>query len=89
MNKKQTAKPQPANASPQGKAQLALQPSVNAAVVMESYQSNVHGKDVDINELVEGLRATFVQVKDGNLSSLEAMLIGQATALQSIFTRAC
>ena len=86
MNKKQKAKPQPANASPQGKAQLALQPSVNAAVVIASYQSNVHGKDVDIDELVDGLRTTFVKVKDGNLSNLEAMLIGQATALQSIFT---
>ncbi|MFM9437410.1 hypothetical protein ACFDR9_004497 [Janthinobacterium sp. CG_23.3] len=67
-------------------AKLALKPSVNAAAVMESYQANVHGKDVDINVLIDGLRDSFNDVNGGDLSTLEAMLIGQATALQSIFT---
>lgn len=68
------------------KAELALMPSVNAASVIQSYQSNIMGKDVDLTTLVEGLRESFSTAKDGDLSTLEAMLIGQATALQTIFT---
>ena len=67
-------------------ARMGLQPSINAAAVMESYQRNVFGKEVDINVLIDGLRDSFGKSKDGDLSTLEAMLIGQATALQSIFT---
>lgn len=67
-------------------AHLALRPSVNAAAVMASYQGNIAGKDIDMRALVDGLRDSFDTVKAGDLSTLEAMLIGQATALQSIFT---
>lgn len=67
------------------KAQLLLQPSINAAVVITSYQSNIVGKDVDFLTLVDELTDSFGATKDGDLSNLEAMLIGQATALQSIF----
>ena len=70
----------------QKKARLALLPSINAASVIESYQSNVMGKDVDLQTLVDGLRDSFSTAEAGDLSSLEAMLIGQAMALQSIFT---
>ena len=35
---------------------------------------------------MEGLRNTFKEVKDNDLTTMEAMLIGQATALQTIFT---
>lgn len=68
------------------KAELALRPAVNAAGVIESYQANIAGKDVDVNALVDGLNASFSTVRDGDLSHLESMLIGQATALQTIFT---
>jgi hypothetical protein len=68
------------------RAQAALMPSFNAAVVMTAYQDNIVGKDVDLVELVESLRESFDKSKDGDLSGLEQMLIGQATALQSIFT---
>jgi hypothetical protein len=53
---------------------------------MQSYQSNIAGEDVDLVQLVEGLRKSFGKSKDGDLSQLECMLIGQAMALQSIFT---
>lgn len=66
-------------------AKLALAPSINAAAVIETYQGNIAGKDVDFPALVDGLRESFTQSKDGDLSRLENMLIGQATALQSIF----
>lgn len=65
---------------------MALQPSVNAAAVIQPYTGAMFGKEPDINVLVDGLRDSFKTVKDGDLSSLEAMLVGQATALQSLFT---
>ena len=67
-------------------AQMALQPSVNAAAVIQAYTGAMFGKEPDINVLIDGLRDSFKILKDGDLSSLEAMLVGQATALQSLFT---
>ena len=65
---------------------MALQPSVNAAAVIQSYTGAMFGKEPDINVLIDGLRDSFKGVKDGDLSNLEAMLVGQASALQSLFT---
>ncbi|OGB22676.1 MAG: hypothetical protein A3I66_12650 [Burkholderiales bacterium RIFCSPLOWO2_02_FULL_57_36] len=76
----------PAKATGVRNAELALLPSINAAAVIEKYQGNVMGKDVDMAALIDGLRESFDKSRDGDLSRLEYMLIGQATALQSIFT---
>ena len=65
---------------------MAVRPSINGASVIHAYQGNVMGKDVDMNVLIEQLRNTFTEVKGGELHTLEAMLISQATALQTIFT---
>lgn len=67
-------------------AEAALKSSHNAAYVMEAYQSNTVGDGVDINGLIDGLQKSTTSVNGGDLSSLEAMLVGQATALQTIFT---
>jgi hypothetical protein len=64
-------------------AKMALRPSVNAAVVMESY-SKPFG-DVDIEALVDSLSAGINDVWAGDLKRAEAMLFGQANALQTIF----
>lgn len=72
--------------TPDDKAILALMPSLNGAAVIHAYQGNVMGKDVDMNLMVDHLRTTFAEVKGGDLHTLEAMLISQATALQTIFT---
>ncbi|MES2686418.1 MAG: hypothetical protein V4706_06310 [Pseudomonadota bacterium] len=72
--------------TPAAKARMALLPSVNGATVIEVFQGNVMGKDTDMNVLIERLRDTFIEVKGGDLHTLEAMLISQATALQTIFT---
>ena len=77
---------QPAETPGIWNAKLALLPSINAAAVMEKYQGNVMGKDVDMATLIDGLRDSFDKSTNGDLSRLEYMLIGQATALQSIFT---
>ena len=68
------------------KGRMSLLPSVNAAAVIEAYQGNVVGKDADMGAMIERLRDTFTEVKGGELDNLEAMLISQATALQTIFT---
>ena len=65
---------------------MALLPSLNSAVVIDAYQGNILGKDTNINLMIDGLRETFKEAKTGDLHTMEAMLIGQATALQTIFT---
>ena len=64
----------------------ALRPSINGASVIKAYQGNIVGNDVDLAELVQGLSDSCKRVNDGDLSTLEAMLVSQATALQTIFT---
>ena len=70
----------------QAVAWMAVNPETNAAVVIDAYQSNIAGDDVNLMALIEALRKSTDQSKAGDLSHLEAMLIGQATALQTIFT---
>ena len=70
----------------QALARTALRPTINGAVVVKAYQCNLLGKDVDMSELVQGLTDSCKRVNDGDLSTLEAMLVSQATALQTVFT---
>lgn len=91
-----TKKPAPAAKMPKGakpyvmtvadKARMAVRPSINGAAVIQAYQANVMGKDADMNVLIDQLRETCTEVKGGDLHTLEAMLVSQATALQTIFT---
>lgn len=67
------------------KARIAVSPSLNGAAVIATYQGNVLGREVGVVALIDALEATFTDVKAGDLGALEAMLISQATALQSIF----
>ena len=70
----------------QAVAAAAVMPAINAAVVIDAYQANIVGSDVNLMALIESLQQSTDQTKAGDLSHLEAMLIGQATALQTIFT---
>ena len=76
---------QPEQSKAQALSHAALRPSVNCASVIEAYQGNLMGKEVDLGALVEGLADSCKGVKEGDLSRLEAMLLSQATALQTIF----
>ena len=67
-------------------AKAALTPAINAAYVVEAYQGDILGSGADFMGLIDGLEKTTEKAKDGDLSNVEAMLIGQATALESIFT---
>lgn len=70
----------------QAKGRAATKPSLNAVMVVNAFQGNILGKDVDLGELVTEMQTKFKEVSNGDLSTLEAMLIGQATALQTMFT---
>jgi hypothetical protein len=71
---------------PKHAAQAATRPSFNAALVVQAFQSNITGKDVDLLELMVQIQTNFQAVENGNLTTMEAMLVAQATALQTIFT---
>ena len=64
-------------------AKVSLLPSANAAAVIAEYAKPFGEQDV--NELMVELRDKFDQVENGDLHLCEAMLVGQANALQSIF----
>lgn len=76
----------PGETEAQTMARAALRPSVNAASVIQAYQGNLMGNDVDLQAMVESLQATVKDVQGGELGRLEAMLVSQATALQTMFT---
>ena len=71
--------------TPAQRGQLALSSELLAAAVMQGYQKNVMGGDVDLEALVKGIIETCTQVNDDDLHRLESMLVSQATSLQSIF----
>lgn len=68
------------------KGRAALRPAINALMVIDTFKNNVMGKDVDMGAMLDALQNSMREVKEGDLTSLEAMLIGQATALQTMFT---
>jgi len=70
----------PTGMTPQDKARAAVVPSINGAIVIESFQGNLMGKDADLNTMTEGLCDTFKEVQQGDLQHMEAMIISQATA---------
>ena len=72
--------------TPAQRGELALSSELQAAAVMQGYQKNVMGGDVDLEALFKGIIETSNQVNDDDLHRLESMLVSQATSLQSIFT---
>ena len=66
-------------------AKMALRPSVNAAAVMVSYGKPLGIDDDDIAALMDRLADDVQNVWAGDMKRAEAMLFGQAHALQAIF----
>lgn len=64
-------------------AKMALRPSINAAVVMFEYTKPLG--EQDLGALVDTLSAGMEDLWSGDLKRVEAMLYGQAHALQAIF----
>lgn len=70
-----------------GKAMTTLSSAVNAAAVIESYSKSVFGENQgDLEYVFKELSRSIEKVQDGDLTQCEAMLLAQATALQSVFT---
>lgn len=76
----------PSQTTEQALARAAVNPSINSAAVMGAYQGNLMGNTLDMGELVNCLRESCESVKSGDLSDLEAMLVTQATTLQTVFS---
>ncbi len=70
----------------QASAKLFLSPSVNAAAVAVEYLKQPFGDEQDMGALVDCLSGSVKDVWGGDMRRAEAMLYGQATALQAIFT---
>jgi len=69
-------------------ARLAAVSTVAAArVIVASEQSTAIGEVLDVPGLIGLMREQATDVQGGNLSEAEAMLMNQATALQSLFAR--
>ena len=75
----------PGESDARSKARAMVRPSINAAMVIEAFDGNLLGKDTSLEGLIEALRDSMDRTKGGDLSTVEAMLVGQATALQTIF----
>lgn len=67
-------------------AGAAIKPALNAALVIEAFQGNLLGDDVSLADLVSSLRESMKDVGNDDMQVMEAMLVGQATALQTVFT---
>jgi len=66
-------------------AKLALRPSANAALVMSCYTKPFGVGEDELAELVMAMSEGAEKMQGGDLSRCEAMLYGQAHALQAIF----
>ena len=66
-------------------ADLAVNPAVTGAVVVQSFGKS-HIGPLEIGETLEAVMETTRKVKKGDMSGPEAMLVSQSAALNSIFT---
>ena len=64
--------------------QLLLMASAQNAIAMAEWGK--YAGEIDLTELVTDLQTKAESIQDGNMKPVEAMLYGQAMALQTIFT---
>jgi hypothetical protein len=65
-------------------AKIVNSPAILSAVITESYATPIT-QELDINYLLDELNNSINTINKGDLRELEAMLLGQAKALQTIF----
>ena len=84
---KKEAKPEsaPDPEKSEAMAKVALRPSVNAAAVVSLYAKPIGIDDKDITALMDRLAVEMKDLWAGDMKRAEAMLYGQAHALQAIF----
>lgn len=67
-------------------AKVAMSPSLYAGAVIQQYGTALFGEDkMDVNHLEEAVRQSAKAINDGDMKAVEAMLYGQAVALQTMF----
>jgi len=67
-------------------AGVMLAPAFNGANVVQSFGKDLINDEAKFFDIADELKSTFKDVKVGNLSGMEQMLVAQATALQTMFT---
>lgn len=67
-------------------AGVMLSPAFNGANVVQSFGKGLINDEAKFFDIADELKSTFKDVKAGNLSGMEQMLVAQATALQTMFT---
>ena len=69
-----------------GYAKAVLSPSISASAVVEQYGNALFGKgNLDIHTLEKAVKESTEAIHNGNMKAVEAMLYGQAVALQTMF----
>lgn len=69
------------------KAKLTLSAAINSALVIDAYSKTTHGGERgDLEGVFKELSASMAKVESGDTAQLEAMLVGHAHALQTVFT---
>ena len=67
-------------------AKVIVSPSVNAGAIVHQYGGPLFGKEnVDFSHLQEEIEKSAEAVNGGDMKTVENMLFGQATALQTMF----
>lgn len=88
MAKAKKATPTPLATTPDRRAlkahEVLLSPIVQSAAAIEAWSK--FAGEVDLGDLVDALRQQSSKVQSGNMQPVEAMLLGQAKALETIFT---
>lgn len=65
-------------------AKVSLSPATMSAVLADSFTTNIF-PDLEISDVASALRDKITTIQAGDMSAMEAMLIGQAQALQTMF----
>ena len=65
-------------------AKISLSPATMSAVLSEAFTNQLF-PDSTIAEVANALRDKITNIQDGDMKPIEAMLIGQAQALQTMF----
>ena len=69
-------------------ARAATSASYSAALAIRSVEGSLWGGDTNMGDMLEFLRDSMKRVNAGDLTGMEAMLTGQATALRKRWPRA-
>lgn len=82
--KSKPAKPDENKLTPEQQAKGSVRAEIIGAAAMEPYNKAMF-PDADINGLMVELKASIKEVQSGDMAGMEAMLVAQAQALQTMF----